>query len=148
MQINSILRLSYTVIGIFVLNILHAQIATTPYWVTKLPKAETENYYYRVTTAEGKDYNEAYTKAFSFAILESQWKLGVKVKKAEDVNQIEKGLTESINVQSQNMNLPLNKVCEYIEPIHTSKGVRLYVLWQVARYGNVDPKFKDFTECE
>ncbi len=148
MQPNNILRVLCIVAGLFAMHVVYAQIATTPYWVTKVPKSDTENYYYRVTTAEGKTYNEAYTKAFSFAILESQWKLGVKVKKTGDVNQIEQGLTQSINVQSQNMNLPLNKVCEYIEPLYTSKGVRLYVLWQVARYGNVDPKFKDFTECE
>lgn len=127
---------------------LHAQAIATPYWITKPPLSKSDDYYYRVTSAEGKTYNDAYVKAFSMAILESQWKLGVKVQKVNNIDTIEQDITKSINVESVNMKLPLNKVCEYVEPLYTSNGIRIYILWQVARYGNVDPKFDDFNDCD
>lgn len=118
-----------------------------PTWVRHLPKANNETYYYRVTKAEGKNYEEAYTKAFSMAILESQWKLGVKVTKADDAHTIEQILQQDLNLKSQNMNLPINKVCEY-EQANQTGGIILYCLWQVARYGNVKVEFEDYLDCE
>ena len=117
-----------------------------PYWVKKLPKSSEKTYYYRVTKAEGKTYEEAYARAFSMAILESSWKLGVTVDPTASEQTIEQPITSSINIQNDVLVLPLNKVCEY----ETKAGnrVTLYILWQVARFGNVDPKFEDFTECE
>ena len=41
-----------------------------PVWLKHLPKPNNDTYYYRVTKAEGQTYEEAYTKAFSMAILE------------------------------------------------------------------------------
>lgn len=117
-----------------------------PKWVKHLPKAENDTYYYRVTKAEGKTYEEAYTKAFSMAILESQWKLGVKVSKSDDVQTIEKALTQELNLRSSNMNLPMNKVCEYEQV--TENGIMLYCLWQVACYGNVKAEFENYLDCE
>ena len=109
-----------------------------PSWVKHLPKPNNDTYYYRVTKAEGKTYEEAYTKAFSMAILESQWKLGVKVNKSDNVQTIEETITSDLSLRSSNMNLPLNKVCEYEKASsNISNGVVLYILWQVARYGNV-----------
>lgn len=118
-----------------------------PQWVKQVPKAGNNTYYYRVTKAEGKSYEEAYVKAFSMAILESQWKLGVKVQKSDDVQTIEQTLTTELNLQSSNMNLPLNKVCEY-EISSPSGGVCLYILWQVARYGNVKVEFEEYYYCD
>lgn len=132
----------------FCTSLICAQSIVTPYWVTKPPLSQSDNYYYRVTSAEARTYNEAYAKAFSMAILESQWKLGVKVQKVDNADSLEEDITKTINVESVNMKLPLNKVCEYSEPLYTSNGIRLFVLWQVARYGNVEPKFEDFNKCE
>lgn len=126
---------------------IRAQGVIAPYWIFNLPLSGSDYYYYRVTSAEGKTYNEAYVKAFSMAILESQWKLGVKVQKSDDLDSLEDDIANSINIEPVNMKLPLNKVCEYSEPLNTSNGIRLYILWQVARYGNVDPKFEDFNKC-
>lgn len=118
-----------------------------PSWVKHLPKAGNETYYYRVTKAEGADYEQAYTKAFSMAILESQWKLGVKLTKTEDVQTIENTLQQDLSLKSSNMNLPINKVCEY-EQTSSNGGVLLYCLWQVATYGNVKAEFENFLDCE
>ena len=120
-----------------------------PSWVKHLPKPNNDTYYYRVTKAEGKTYEEAYTKAFSMAILESQWKLGVKVNKSDNVQTIEETIASDLSLRSSNMNLPLNKVCEYEKASsNISNGVVLYILWQVARYGNVKVEFEEYLNCE
>lgn len=118
-----------------------------PAWINQVPSSNSETYYYRVTQAEGKDYNEAYTKAFAMAVLESQWKLGVRVHKNDNFEEIQNNISSSINVEIKNMNLPLNKVCEYEKNVGSSNKIRLYVLWQVARYGNEEPNFDEFTDC-
>lgn len=118
-----------------------------PSWLKHLPQAGNSTYYYRVTKAEGKDYEQAYVKAFSMAILESQWKLGVKVSKTDDAQTIEQSLQQELTLRSSNMNLPMNKVCEY-EQASPSGGIILYCLWQVASYGNVKAEFENFLDCE
>lgn len=120
-----------------------------PVWLKHLPKPNNDTYYYRVTKAEGHTYEEAYTKAFSMAILESQWKIGVKVNKLDNLQTIEETITSDLNLQSSNMILPLNKVCEYEKASpNIANGVVLYILWQVARYGNVKTEFEDYLDCE
>lgn len=120
-----------------------------PVWLKHLPKPNNDTYYYRVTKAEGQTYEEAYTKAFSMAILESQWKIGVKVNKSSNLQTIEETITSDLNLQSSNMILPLNKVCEYEKASpNIANGVVLYILWQVARYGNVKTEFEDYLDCE
>lgn len=118
-----------------------------PFWVKHLPQAGNSTYYYRVTKAEGKTYEEAYTKAFSRAILESQWKLGVKVKANDDEQTIEQSLMKDVTLKPSNMNLPMNKVCEY-EQASPRGGIILYCLWQVACYGNVKAEFENYLDCE
>ena len=118
-----------------------------PKWIKHLPQAGNATYYYRVTKADAKTYEEAYTKAFSMAILESQWKLGVKVSKTDDIQTIEQTVTSDLNLRSSNMNLPMNKVCEY-EQASPNGGIILYCLWQVASYGNVKAEFENYLDCE
>lgn len=118
-----------------------------PSWVKHLPQPGNATYYYRVTKAEGKTYEEAYTKAFSMAILESQWKLGVKVSKTDDIQTIEESLNAELSLKQSNMILPLNKVCEY-EQASPNGGLILYCLWQVACFGNVKAEFDNFLDCE
>lgn len=119
----------------------------TPSWVKRIPHSSNESYYYRVTKAEGGTYEEAYTKAFSMAILESQWKLGVKVSKQDNAKTIEESLNQDLTLKSSTMNLPMNKVCEY-EQASPNGGIILYCLWQVASYGNVKPNFENYLDCE
>ena len=142
------MKLRYIILSIMALLIPTATWALgMPRWVKHLPQAENYTYYYRVTKAEGITYEEAYTKAFSMAILESQWKLGVKVNKTEDVQTIEQTLKQDLSLRSSNMNFPINKVCEY-EQASPNGGIILYCLWQVACYGNVKVEFENYLDCE
>lgn len=120
-----------------------------PSWIKHLPQAGNDTYYYRVTKAEGKTYEDAYTKAFSMAILESQWKLGVRVTKTTDAQTIEETLKQDLTLKNSSMNLPMNKVCEFEQASsNPNGGIILYCLWQVATYGNVKAEFENFLECE
>ena len=128
--------------------IVNAQSAL-PYWVNNRPNTESSSmYYFRVTKGEGNNYDKAYANAFARAILESSWKLGVDVNTTDDLQTIENGINENISVSASQMSLPLNKVCEYTEQLSGRMGIRVYILWQVAKYGNRSPQFEEFTKCE
>ncbi len=119
-----------------------------PYWIQNRPQTDSKcMYYYRVTQGDGATYDKAYANAFAKAILESSWKLGVEVNTTDDLQTIEQGITNNISVGESHMVLPLNKVCEYIEP-QSGRNVRIFILWQVAKYGNRTPNFDEFTKCE
>ena len=134
---------------VWVVGMMAQANVSKPYWVKKVPKApRSAMYYYRMTMAEAKTYDEAYAKAFAIAIHESRWKLGVTV----DLNTSEQTILENvindISLQTSQVRLPINKVCEYSENSSVNMNIRVYVLWQVARYGNVDPEFDDLDRCE
>lgn len=120
---------------------------TPPYWVNCLPKPENETYYYRVTHAEEMTYEKAYARAFSMAILESSWKNGLPVDAKDDFATIEKGVNDNISIRSHQSNIAINKVCEWQAKSVKSNKIVLYVLWQVAVAGNVEPKFEEFNKC-
>ena len=132
---------------ILFLTSIHVWALGIPSWVKRLPQAGNETYYYRVTKAEGKTYEEAYTRAFSMAILESEWKIGVRTFKQEDAKTIEESLKQDLKLKSSPINLPINKVCEY-EQASPNGGIILYCLWQVASYGNVKAEFENYLNCE
>lgn len=122
---------------------------SNPKWLKHLPIApRNAMYYYRVTTAEARTYEQAYAKAFATAIQESRWKLGVAVDINTNEEEQAQDIINNINVQPSQVRLQLNKVCEYIENSTINMNVRVSILWQVARYGNVDPQFDDFTDCK
>ena len=127
----------------------NAQPERHPYWIGNMPAApDNSYYYYRVTQGDGLDYDKAYAKAFARAIMESSWKLGLEVNTSDDLQTIEQGVADNIKIASSHMTLPMNKVCEYTEKLVETRGVRVFILWQVAKYGNRDPKFDEFTKCE
>lgn len=130
-----------------VLSAATASAQGRPSWLTQLPEAGNDSYYYRVTMAEARTYEKAYAKAFAMAILESSWKLGVAVDTKADVQTLEQGILDNISVQQTQMVLPLNKVCEYVEQLNSSMNVRLYILWQVATDGSRKPQFEPFNNC-
>ena len=120
-----------------------------PSWLTRLPRApRNAMYYYRVTTAEARTYDQAYAKAFATAIQESRGKLGVAVNINTSEEEQAQDIINNINVQPSQVRLQLNKVCEHIENSTINMNVRVSILWQVARYGNVDPQFDEFTDCK
>lgn len=118
-----------------------------PYWVNNLPTPENETYYFRVTHAEEMTYEKAYVRAFSMAILESSWKMGLPVDVKNDMATIENGVEDNLSIRSHQSNIAINKVCEYQTTSITSGKVVLYVLWQVAAAGNIEPQFEEFNKC-
>ena len=118
-----------------------------PYWVNNLPKPENETYYFRVTHAEEQTYEKAYVRAFSMAILESSWKMGLPVDARNDLAAIEQGVEDNISIRSHQSNLAINKVCEWQTQNVSTGRIVLYVLWQVAASGNVEPRFEEFNKC-
>lgn len=143
--LNTIEMKRYLFLLLVIFSSLHS-FSQRPHWISQKP-TEAENYYYRVTMAEAKTYKEAYAEAFAMAILESSWRLGVVVSKTDDLSAIKDDVMENIEVKPRNMNLPMNKVCEYEEIVPSGTKVRLYILWQVAKYGNKDPEFEEFNDC-
>ncbi len=125
-----------------------AQTNERPSWLHVTPHPKNNTYYYRVTHAEGPTYEKAYARAFAMAIMESSWKLGAVVDKKNDLETLEKSITNNINVGDMTMRLPLNKVCEYQEKVSGTMNIRLYILWQVAATGNIEPKFEEYNDCK
>lgn len=118
-----------------------------PYWVNNLPKPANATYYFRVTHAEELTYEKAYVRAFSMAILESSWKMGLPVDAKNDIATIEKGVDDNLSIRSHQSNIAINKVCEYQYKSESTNKIVLYVLWQVAAAGNVEPQFEEFNKC-
>ena len=128
---------------------LSAQTSHRPSWIKSPPKPKKGNFYYRVTVAEGADYEKAYTKAFAMAVYESYSRLeGIAVSINSSEDEIEKSIGESITTVSGQMRLPINKVYEFEERRTSAMGVKLYVLWQVANNALEDPLFEDFNKCD
>ena len=119
-----------------------------PYWVNQLPKPENGTYYFRVTHAEGLTYEKAYVQAFSMAILESSWKMGLPVDAKNDLAAIEQGVENNLSIRSHQSHIAINKVCEWQTKSVTSNKIVLYVLWQVASSGNVEADFGFFEKCK
>lgn len=132
----------------FATGIAFGQGSDMPYWVNSTPKPDNETYYFRVTHATERTYEKAYVRAFSMAILESSWKMGLPVDAKNDMATIENGVENNLSIRSHQSNIAINKVCEYQEKSMTSDKVTLYVLWQVAVAGNKDPQFGDFNKCK
>lgn len=119
-----------------------------PYWVNQLPKPENGTYYFRVTHAEELTYEKAYVQAFSMAILESSWKMGLPVDAKNDLATIVKGVENNISIRSHQSHIAINKVCEWQTKNITSNKIVLYVLWQVASSGNIEADFGYFEKCK
>lgn len=121
--------------------------SSLPTWVNQIPKPENDTYYFRVTHAEEESYEKAYVRAFSMAILESSWKIGLPVDAKNDMAAIEHGVEDNLSIRSHQSNLAMNKVCEYKTRSIASGKIELYVLWQVAVAGNITPDFGYFNKC-
>lgn len=119
-----------------------------PYWVNHLPKPENGTYYFRVTHAEELTYEKAYVQAFSMAILESSWKMGLPVDAKNDLATIVQGVENNLNIRSHQSHIAINKVCEWQTKSVISNKIVLYVLWQVASSGNIEADFGYFEKCK
>lgn len=115
-----------------------------PGWIYTKPKPENSTYLYDMELGMGKTSkeaeNDAFAKVFRFAAMQ--------VGQAFESNEINKALQNGTdyNVISAQYNLPINKVCEYLE--RNGGEWTVYILCQVAARGDITVLWSDFTQCD
>ena len=133
------------VLLIFVLSlwIMPAMSQDRPSWVLMPPRPANNTYEYKVEKGIASTEIDARNLAVGRILQSVSFYLGAKVSSAEINEAVQKG--ETFDVIAEYYDIPINKVCEYTERINN--GYIVYVLCQVAKAGNIEPKFDHFTDC-
>ena len=120
---------------------LYAQ--TIPQWVMTTPKPANDTYLYIVERGVGYTEMEARNRAMGLVYRSTVERLSLAI----DLSSINSAITNGSNYGeiSEAMNMPVNKVCEHIQ--REGNHYVVYVLCQVARYGNMAYYFTPFTQC-
>ncbi len=133
--------------SLFLLMVFLSQVTLlaqeVPEWVQKKPEPANDTYLYVVERGVGATEMEARNRAMGLVYRSTIERLALPINVASINNAISSGSTYGENAKM--MNVPVNKVCEYIQP--ESKQYAVYVLCQVARYGNIRVQFTEFTHC-
>ena len=114
-----------------------------PQWVQKKPKPANDTYLYVVERGVGVTEMEARNRAMGLVYRSTIERLALPINLASINEAINNGSNYGDNAEV--MNIPVNKVCEYIQQEATQYAV--YVLCQVAQYGNREARFTAFTQC-
>ncbi|MBR2486685.1 MAG: hypothetical protein IKB46_02695 [Paludibacteraceae bacterium] len=114
-----------------------------PQWVQKKPKPANDTYLYVVERGVGATEMEARNRAMGLVYRSTIERLALPINLASINEAINNGSNYGDNAEV--MNIPVNKVCEYIQQEATQYAV--YVLCQVAQYGNREARFTAFTQC-
>ena len=114
-----------------------------PQWVQKKPRPANDTYLYVVERGVGATEMEARNRAMGLVYRSTIERLSLGI----DLSSINNAIANGSNYgdSSEAMNVPVNKVCEFIQLEANQYAV--YVLCQVARYGNIEVLFTDFTHC-
>ena len=111
-----------------------------PDWVRKLPQARAgAAYYYRTANATGLNVETARTKALNEIMEKSAYAMGTPQRIQRD------SVTGELVVSHRKIvsHIPVNVVCEYVEPLIERNGVRVYLLCQVSNDVSI-PKYNVF----
>ena len=114
-----------------------------PQWITKKPRPANDTYLYVVERGVGATEMEARNRAMGLAYRSTIERLALPINLASINEAINHGNNYGDNAEV--MNVPVNKVCEFIQQEATQYAV--YVLCQVAQYGNIEARFTAFTQC-
>ena len=114
-----------------------------PQWVQKKPRPANDTYLYVVERGVGATEMEARNRAMGLVYRSTIERLALPINLASINEAINNGSNYGDNAEV--MNIPVNKVCEYIQQEATQYAV--YVLCQVAQYGNREARFTAFTQC-
>ena len=132
---------------LFLLILAVSQVAIcaqeAPQWVQKKPKPANDTYLYVVERGVGATEMEARNRAMGLVYRSTIERLALPINLASINEAINNGSNYGDNAEV--MNIPVNKVCEYIQQEATQYAV--YVLCQVAQYGNREARFTAFTQC-
>ena len=114
-----------------------------PQWITKKPRPANDTYLYVVERGVGATEMEARNCAMGLVFRSTIERLSLGI----DLSSINNAIANGSNYgdTSEAMNVPVNKVCEFIQ--QEANQYAVYVLCQVARYGNIQVSFTDFTHC-
>lgn len=114
-----------------------------PQWVLQKPRPANDTYLYVVERGVGATEMEARNRAMGLVYRSTIERLALAI----DLASINAAISNGSNYgeTSEAMNVPVNKVCEYVQ-CEGSQYV-VYVLCQVAQYGNVPAVFTPFTQC-
>lgn len=114
-----------------------------PQWVQKKPRPANDTYLYLVERGVGATEMEARNRAMGLVYRSTIERLSLGI----DLSSINNAIANGSNYgeTSEAMNVPVNKVCEFIQ--QEANQYAVYVLCQVARYGNIQVLFTDFTHC-
>ena len=114
-----------------------------PQWITKKPRPANDTYLYVVERGVGATEMEARNRAMGLVYRSTIERLSLGI----DLSSINNAIANGSNYgdSSEAMNVPVNKVCEFIQ--QEANQYAVYVLCQVARYGNIQVSFTDFTHC-
>ena len=114
-----------------------------PQWVQKKPRPANDTYLYVVERGVGATEMEARNRAMGLVYRSTIERLSLGI----DLSSINNAIANGSNYgdTSEAMNVPVNKVCEFIQ--QEANQYAVYVLCQVARYGNIQVSFTDFTHC-
>lgn len=115
-----------------------------PPWVLKMPIPGNDTYLYTVESAVGTTELEARNQAIGRVFQTMALRLGMPIDSRALNDAVQRG--DVLDFIPTTYNLPINKVCEYTERI-TNGIFRSYVLCQVARAGNIAPRWEVFTDC-
>ena len=132
---------------LFLLLLAMSQVAIcaqeAPQWVQKKPKPANDTYLYVVERGVGATEMEARNRAMGLVYRSTIERLSLGI----DLSSINNAIANGSNYgeTSEAMNVPVNKVCEFIQ--QETNQYAVYVLCQVARYGNIQVLFTDFTHC-
>lgn len=136
-------RITLTLL-VFLTTMACATAQTLPPWVYNTPRPGNDTYLYAVEYATGATELEARNQAMVRVYQTMALRLGVPLNAQAINDAVQTG--KSVEVISATYNLPINKVCEYAMPVYGG-GYRVYVLCQVARYGNTEPEWDIFSDC-
>lgn len=116
---------------------------TVPQWVMKTPRPANNTYLYVVERGIGATEMEARNRAMGLVYRSTIERLALAI----DLSSINAAISDGSNYgeTSEAMSVPVNKVCEHIQ--REGNQYAVYVLCQVARYGNIAYHFTPFTQC-
>lgn len=134
-------------ISLFLLIVFLSQVTLfaqeVPEWVQKKPRPTNDTYLYVVERGVGATEMEARNRAMGLVYRSTIERLSLGI----DLSSINNAIANGSNYgeTSESMNVPVNKVCEFIQ--QEANQYAVYVLCQVARYGNIQVLFTDFIHC-
>ncbi len=137
-------RSLFIIISLLIACCGYTQQAPAPQWISKPPKAGNDTYLYVRERGEGYSRQDALNRALTEVFRTTALRVGQPFDGQKVNESLQHGTP--LEVISRQYNIPINKVCEYSKTLPNGQ-VQLYVLCQVAKYGNIVPQWDEYSQC-